>query len=78
VKPNQNCLPADRSDRWFFTSKILTCLSSESEDAASITAGYGTKRNILGRNGWLNNLHLALTMNDEVIYLSHAWSQENL
>ncbi len=30
---------------------------------------YGTGRNILGRRGWLNNLHMALTMDDEMIHL---------
>lgn len=33
----------------------------------------GTKRNILGRVGWLNNLHLGLTMDDEMIYLGPAY-----
>lgn len=30
---------------------------------------YGADRNILGRRGWLNNLHMALTMDDEMIHL---------
>ncbi len=30
---------------------------------------YGTDRNLLGRRGWLNNLHMALTMDDEIIHL---------
>lgn len=33
-----------------------------------------TTRNILGRIGWLNNLHLGLTMDDETIYLGPAYS----
>lgn len=39
---------------------------------------YGTRRNLLGRVGWLNNLHLALTMDDEMIYLKSIDSTENL
>ncbi len=37
-----------------------------------------TNRNILGRIGWLNNLHLGLTMDDETIYLGPAYTVENL
>ncbi len=59
-------------------SITLETLGLAFESTVLFTAGYGTKRNILGRNGWLNNLHLALTMDDEMVYLSHAWSQENL
>ncbi len=32
-------------------------------------------RNILGRISWLDNLHLALTMDDEMIYLNPAYSE---
>ncbi len=63
----------------FCSLKTPTCLSSEFEDAAFLfAAGYDTKRNLLGYTGWLNNLHLALTMDDEMIYLNPAYSQENL
>ncbi len=30
---------------------------------------YDTDRNLLGRRGWLNNLNMALTMDDEMIHL---------
>jgi hypothetical protein len=30
---------------------------------------YGITRNLLGRVGWLNNTHFALTMDDEMIHL---------
>lgn len=33
-----------------------------------------TNRNILGRVGWLNHLHLGLTMDDEMIYLGPAYT----
>ncbi len=39
------------------------------ESVVLFTPAYGMKRNILGRRGWLNNLHMALTMDDEAIYL---------
>jgi hypothetical protein len=39
---------------------------------------YGSRRNLLGRNGWLNNLHLALTMDDDMIYLNPIASNKNL
>ena len=48
------------------------------ESTVLFTLGYGTNRNILGRRGWLNNLHLGLTMDDEMIYLSPAYPPENI
>jgi hypothetical protein len=33
---------------------------------------YGADRNILGRRGWLNNLHMALTMDNEMIHLKSS------
>jgi hypothetical protein len=48
------------------------------ESTVLFTPGYGTNRNILGRRGWLNNLHLGLTMDDETIYLNPAYESENL
>ncbi|HWQ34238.1 MAG TPA: aspartyl protease family protein [Blastocatellia bacterium] len=56
----------------------LNVLGIRFESTVLFTPAYGTTRNLLGRAGWLNNLHLALTMDDEMIYLNPAYSQENL
>jgi hypothetical protein len=48
------------------------------ESTVLFSPAYTTNRNILGRIGWLDNLHLALTMNDEMIYLNPAYSEETL
>ncbi len=45
------------------------------ESTVLFLPNHGTTRNILGRKGWLNNLHLALTMDDEMIYLRPADSE---
>lgn len=48
------------------------------ESTVLFTPSYGTTRNILGRRGWLENLHLALTMDDETIYLRSIYSLDEL
>ncbi len=48
------------------------------ESMVLFSPAYETNRNILGRIGWLDNLHLALTMNNEMIYLNPAYSEESL
>jgi hypothetical protein len=45
------------------------------ESTVLFSAHPGLPRNILGRVGWLENLHLALTMDDEMIYLNPAYSE---
>ncbi len=43
------------------------------ESTVLFAANPGAPRNILGRVGWLENIHLALTMDDEMIHLSPAF-----
>jgi predicted aspartyl protease len=56
----------------------LETLGIRFESVVLFTAAYGSPRNLLGRRGWLNNLHLGLTMDDETIYLNPAYGSENL
>jgi hypothetical protein len=56
----------------------LDTLGIRFESLVLFTSAYGTTRNILGRQGWLEHLHLALTMNDETVYLDSAYSQDTL
>jgi hypothetical protein len=48
---------------------VLTTFGIHFESTVLFMAGFGVPRNILGRIGWLNALHLGLTMDDEMIYL---------
>lgn len=52
---------------------ILTTFEISFESIVLFSPIERTNRNILGRIGWLNNLHLGLTMDDEMIYLSPAY-----
>lgn len=52
---------------------LLETFEFQFESVVLFNPADGTNRNILGRTGWLNNLHLGLTMNDETIYLSPAY-----
>lgn len=56
----------------------LETLGVSFESTVLFSAAPRLPRNILGRIGWLNNLHLALTMNDEMIYLNPAYREEIL
>lgn len=56
----------------------LHTLGISFESTVLFSASSRLPRNILGRIGWLDNLHLALTMNDEMIYLNPAYSEETL
>lgn len=51
---------------------LLDTLGVQFESVVVFHPGYNTSRNILGRVGWLNNLHLGLTMDDDMIYLAPA------
>ncbi|MFN7946882.1 MAG: hypothetical protein U0Z53_16140 [Blastocatellia bacterium] len=57
---------------------IIQVLDLAFESTVYFTSAYGAPRNLPGRRGWLDNLHLALTMDDEMLYLNPAYSQENL
>ncbi len=57
---------------------ILNTFGIAFESTVLFSPAYDTNRNILGRVGWLDNLHLALTMNDEMIYINPAYSEETL
>jgi len=59
-------------------SVTLRTLGINFESLVLFHPAYDTRRNLLGRVGWLNNLHLALTMDDETIYLKSIDSNENL
>lgn len=48
---------------------ILHTLGLRFESLVLFHPAYGADRNLLGRRGWLNNLHMALTMDDEMIHL---------
>lgn len=52
---------------------VLKTFGIEFESTVLFSAGSRTQRNILGRTGWLNNLHLGLTMDNEMIYLRPAY-----
>lgn len=52
---------------------ILSTFEISFESIVLFSPSERTKRNILGRVGWLNNLHLGLTMDDEMIYLGPAF-----
>lgn len=52
---------------------VLTTSDIQFESTVLFNAAAGVDRNILGRTGWLNNLHLGLTMDDETIYLRPAY-----
>lgn len=54
---------------------VLTTFEIHFESLVLFNPAYGTNRNILGRIGWLNNLHFGLTMDDEMIYLGSPYSQ---
>lgn len=54
---------------------VLTTFEIHFESFVLFSPAYGTSRNILGRVGWLNNLHLGLTMDDEMIYLGPTYPQ---
>jgi predicted aspartyl protease len=56
----------------------LDTLGIRFESLVLFTSAYETTRSILGRRGWLENLHLALTMDDEMLYLRPAYSQDPL
>jgi len=53
---------------------LLDTFGIQFESVVLFHPGRNTSRNILGRVGWLNNLHLGLTMDDELIYLGPAYS----
>lgn len=57
---------------------MLHTLGISFESLVLFNPAYGTRRNLLGRVGWPNNLHMALTMDDEMIYLKSIGSNENL
>ncbi|MDQ3010719.1 MAG: retropepsin-like domain-containing protein [Acidobacteriota bacterium] len=57
---------------------VLDTFGIRFESTVMFIPAYGTTRNILGRKGWLENLNMALTMDDEAIYLSSLSSNENL
>lgn len=48
------------------------------ESEVYFAAVYGMPRNLLGRRGWLEHLHLGLTMDEEAIYLNSIYPTENL
>jgi len=48
------------------------------ESEVFFAAVYGMPRNLLGRRGWLEHLHLALMMDDETIYFNSIYPTENL
>lgn len=56
----------------------LQTLGLSFESTVLFTTAYGAPRNILGRRGWLEHLHLGLTMDEEAIYLNSIYPTENL
>jgi len=58
----------------FAHTVVISTFGLEFESTVLFNPAGGTNRNILGRTGWLNNLHLGLTMDDEMIYLGPAYS----
>ncbi|MEK7834384.1 MAG: hypothetical protein AAB401_25070 [Acidobacteriota bacterium] len=52
---------------------LLGTFGIQFESVVLFHPGRNTSRNILGRIGWLNNLHLGLTMDDDMIYLGPAF-----
>lgn len=52
---------------------VLNTFDFQFESTVLFNPAYDAGRNILGRVGWLNNLHLGLTMDDEMIYLGPAY-----
>ena len=59
----------------FAHTAVINTFELKFESTVLFNPAYGTNRDILGRIGWLNNLNLALTMDDEMIYLGPASSQ---
>src|SRR5215210_9174445 len=59
----------------FAHTVVISTFELEFESTVLFNPAYGTNRNILGRIGWLNNLHLGLTMDDEMIYLGPTYPQ---
>ncbi|MEP7342884.1 MAG: hypothetical protein ABI977_34465 [Acidobacteriota bacterium] len=59
----------------FAHTVVVNTFELEFESTVLFNPAYGTNRNILGRIGWLNNLHFGLTMDDEMIYLGPAYRQ---
>ncbi len=52
---------------------VLNTFDLQFESTVLFNPARNAGRNILGRVGWLNNLHLGLTMDDEMIYLAPAY-----
>ena len=59
----------------FAHTVVVNTFELKFESTVLFNPAYGTNRDILGRIGWLNNLHFGLTMDDEMIYLGPAYSQ---
>ena len=57
----------------FAHTVVINTFELEFESTVLFNPAYGTNRDILGRIGWLNNLHFGLTMDDEMIYLGPAY-----
>lgn len=57
----------------FAHTVVLKTFELQFESTVLFNPAYDAGRNILGRIGWLNNLHLGLTMDDEMIYLGPAY-----
>ncbi len=58
----------------FAHTVVINTFELEFESTVLFNSAYGTNRNLLGRIGWLNNLHFGLTMDNEMIYLGSAYS----
>jgi len=59
----------------FAHTVVLSTFELQFESTVLFNQDSSTNRNILGRVGWLNNLHFGLRMDDEMIYLGPAYSQ---
>lgn len=57
----------------FAHTVVLNTFDFQFESTVLFNPAYDAGRNILGRIGWLNNLNLGLTMDDEMIYLGPAY-----
>ena len=57
---------------------VIEVLDLAFESTVYFASVYGVPRNLLGRRGWLEHLHLGLKMDEEAIYLNPIYPTENL